>query len=85
MASAFDAIRAIDYTVIFRRDLPAMRAFYGDVMRFALVRELTPNWMEYKVGSQTLALCHRGDKVDGGLYNLRSACRRMGLPHVRRN
>ena len=33
-ASPFQAIRAIDYTVIFARDMPAMRRFYEDVLRF---------------------------------------------------
>ena len=48
--SPFSAIRAIDYTVIFVRDMIAMRRFYEDV------RELSPNWIEYAIGSNTLAL-----------------------------
>ncbi len=55
-ASAFGAIRAIDYSVIFVRDMPAMRRFYGDVLGFALLRELSPRWIEYRVGENTLAL-----------------------------
>jgi catechol 2,3-dioxygenase-like lactoylglutathione lyase family enzyme len=54
--SPFRAIRAIDYTVIFARDMAAMRRFYEDVLGFALLRELSPNWIEYGVGSNTLAL-----------------------------
>src|SRR5262247_623171 len=54
--SAFRAIRAIDYTVIFVRDMAAMRRFYEDVLGFALVRELSPGWIEYRVGDNTLAL-----------------------------
>ena len=54
--SAFRAIRAIDYTVIFARDMAAMRRFYEDVLGFALHRELSPNWIEYRVGGNTLAL-----------------------------
>jgi catechol 2,3-dioxygenase-like lactoylglutathione lyase family enzyme len=54
--SPFGAIRAIDYTVIFVRDMAAMRRFYEDVLGFALLRELSPNWIEYDVGSNTLAL-----------------------------
>src|SRR5881397_1382975 len=54
--SAFQAIRAIDYTVIFVRDMAAMRRFYEDVLRFPPVRELSPGWIEYKVGGNTLAL-----------------------------
>jgi catechol 2,3-dioxygenase-like lactoylglutathione lyase family enzyme len=55
-ASPFQAIRAIDYTVIFVRDMPAMRRFYEDILRFPLSRELSPGWIEYRVGGNTLAL-----------------------------
>ena len=54
--SAFQAIRAIDYTVIFVRDMAAMRRFYEDVLGFPLRRELSPGWIEYRVGDNTLAL-----------------------------
>jgi catechol 2,3-dioxygenase-like lactoylglutathione lyase family enzyme len=54
--SAFRAIRAIDYTVIFARDLAAMRRFYEDVLGFRLRRELSPGWIEYGIGDNTLAL-----------------------------
>jgi catechol 2,3-dioxygenase-like lactoylglutathione lyase family enzyme len=54
--SAFQAIRAIDYTVIFVRDMAAMRSFYQDILVFPLARELSPGWIEYRVGSNTLAL-----------------------------
>jgi catechol 2,3-dioxygenase-like lactoylglutathione lyase family enzyme len=54
--SAFQAIRAVDYTVIFARDMAAMRRFYEDVLRFSLSRELSPGWIEYRVGDNTLAL-----------------------------
>ena len=53
---AFQAIRAIDYTVIFVRDMAAMRRFYEDVLGFPLSRELSPGWIEYRVGGNTLAL-----------------------------
>jgi catechol 2,3-dioxygenase-like lactoylglutathione lyase family enzyme len=55
-ASPFQAIRAIDYTVIFARDMPAMRRFYEGILRFPLSRELSPGWIEYRVGGNTLAL-----------------------------
>jgi catechol 2,3-dioxygenase-like lactoylglutathione lyase family enzyme len=55
-ASAFQSIRAIDYTVVFVRDLAAMRRFYEDVLRFPLLRELSPGWIEYRLGDNTLAL-----------------------------
>jgi catechol 2,3-dioxygenase-like lactoylglutathione lyase family enzyme len=54
--SAFQAIRAIDYTVIFVRDMAAMRRFYQDVLCFPLLRELSPGWIEYRLGENTLAL-----------------------------
>ncbi len=54
--NAFQSIRAIDYTVIFVRDMPAMRRFYEDILGFVLSRELSPDWIEYQVGGNTLAL-----------------------------
>lgn len=54
--SAFRAIGAIDYTVIFVRDMAAMRRFYEDILGFPLLRELSPGWIEYRVGANTLAL-----------------------------
>src|SRR5262249_35005640 len=54
--SAFRAVRAIDYTVIFVRDMAAMRRFYEDILGFPLLRELSPRWIEYRVGNNTLAL-----------------------------
>src|SRR6267154_1139880 len=54
--SAFQAIRAIDYTVIFVRDMAAMRRFYEGILGFPLLRELSPGWIEYRVGNNTLAL-----------------------------
>ena len=54
--SAFQGIRAIDYTVIFVRDMAAMRRFYQDVLGFPLLRELSPGWIEFRLGNNTLAL-----------------------------
>ena len=54
--SAFKAIRAIDYTVIFVRDMAAMRRFYGEVLGFPMTRELSAGWFEYTIGNNTLAL-----------------------------
>jgi len=54
--SAFQAIRAIDYTVIFVRDMAAMRRFYEHVLGFPPLRELSPGWIEYRLGGNTLAL-----------------------------
>ena len=55
-ASPFQAIRSIDYTVILVRDMAAMRAFYGDILRFSFLRELSPGWIEYRIGGNILAL-----------------------------
>ncbi|MBR0777951.1 VOC family protein [Bradyrhizobium diazoefficiens] len=54
--SPFSAIRAIDYTVIFVRDMTAMRRFYEDVLAIPPLRELSPGWIEYSLGSNTLVL-----------------------------
>jgi catechol 2,3-dioxygenase-like lactoylglutathione lyase family enzyme len=54
--SAFRAIQAIDYTVIFVRDMAAMRRFYEDVLGFQVQRELSPGSIEYRVGENTLTL-----------------------------
>lgn len=58
--SPFHAIRAIDYTVIFVRDMAAMRRFYEGVLAFSLLRELSPNWIEYGIGSNMLVLARPG-------------------------
>lgn len=54
--SAFNSIRAVDYTVIFVRDMPAMRRFYEDILCLPVQRELSPGWIEYQLGGNTLAL-----------------------------
>jgi len=58
--SAFRAIRAIDYTIIFVRDMAAMRSFYEGILGFPLLRELSPGWIEYRVGANTLTLARPG-------------------------
>ncbi len=60
MPRALDAIRQIDYTVIFARDMTRMRHFYGSVLGFPVLHELGPQWIAYRVGSTTLALTERG-------------------------
>ncbi|MBL4766884.1 MAG: VOC family protein [Rhodobacteraceae bacterium] len=59
-ASPFQAIQAIDYTVIFVRDMAAMRGFYEEILRFPLMRKLSENWIEYRIGSNTLVLSKPG-------------------------
>jgi catechol 2,3-dioxygenase-like lactoylglutathione lyase family enzyme len=54
------AIRSLDYTVLFARDLPAMRRFYADVMRFEVYYELADFWIEFRVGGNILALARPG-------------------------
>ena len=49
-------IRSLDYTVIFARQMPVMREFYGTVLGFPLHRELVAKWIEYRVGANILAL-----------------------------
>ena len=53
-------IRSLDYTVIFARQMPAMREFYGAVLGFPLHRELSRRWIEYRIGPSILALTERG-------------------------
>jgi catechol 2,3-dioxygenase-like lactoylglutathione lyase family enzyme len=62
--NALSTIRQIDYTVIYARDMAAMRRFYGGVLGFELLRELSPRWIEYKVGGNTLALAERSGRVN---------------------
>jgi lactoylglutathione lyase len=57
-------IRSLDYTVIFARQMAAMRTFYGSVLGFDLHRELGSKWIEYRVGSNILALTERGVVFD---------------------
>jgi catechol 2,3-dioxygenase-like lactoylglutathione lyase family enzyme len=53
-------IRSIDYTVIFARQMAAMREFYGTTLAFPLHRKLSERWIEYRVGSNILALAEPG-------------------------
>lgn len=57
-------IRSLDYTVIFARQMPAMREFYGSVLAFPLHRQLGSKWFEYRVGSNILALAEPGGRFD---------------------
>jgi catechol 2,3-dioxygenase-like lactoylglutathione lyase family enzyme len=54
--SAFQAIKAVDYSVIFVRDMAAMRGFYEGILGFPVLRELSPGWIEYRLGGNILAL-----------------------------
>jgi len=61
LRNAMRAVRCLDYTIVFARDLPAMRRFYGETLGFALQRELSAHWIEYRIGSNVLALTVRGN------------------------
>ena len=55
-------IRSLDYTVIFARQMFEMRAFYENTMGFALHRELSPQWIEFRIGANILALAKPGGR-----------------------
>ena len=55
-------IRSLDYTVIFARQMAKMREFYGSTMGFPLHKELSSRWVEFRVGSNILALTERGGR-----------------------
>jgi catechol 2,3-dioxygenase-like lactoylglutathione lyase family enzyme len=57
-------IRSLDYTIIFARQMTAMREFYGAILGFPLHKELGPQWVEFRIGSNTLALTKRGMMFD---------------------
>src|SRR5262245_54136749 len=57
-------IRSLDYTVIFARQMVAMCEFYGTTLGFPLHRALGPRWVEFRVGSNLLALRERGGVFD---------------------
>ena len=57
-------IRCLDYTVIFARNMAAMREFYGTTLGFPLHRELSPQWVEFRIGSNLLALTEHGIGFD---------------------
>ena len=61
---ALSEIRQIDYTVIFVRDMAAMRHFYETVMDFPLLRTLSEHWVEYRIGANTLALTTHGARFE---------------------
>jgi lactoylglutathione lyase len=62
--TALRHIRQIDYTVIYTRDLAAMRRFYEDILEFPLARQLSDRWFEYRIGPNILALTASGGRFD---------------------
>ena len=78
--TGLSAIQALDYTVVRVRDMEAMRVFYGRTLRFQFVRELSPNWVEYRIGSNTLALAgsfkfDESQTIEAGLATVQLAFR----------
>jgi catechol 2,3-dioxygenase-like lactoylglutathione lyase family enzyme len=63
-ASPLTKIRALDYVVVFARDMPAMLRFYEDVMRFPRGRAIADMWFEFRVGSSILALTRKGSTFE---------------------
>ncbi|WP_341367616.1 VOC family protein [Yoonia sp. BS5-3] len=58
--SPFKAIQRVDYTVIFVRDMAAMKGFYENIMQFTVTRTLSADWIEYQLGPNTLVLSRPG-------------------------
>jgi lactoylglutathione lyase len=54
------AIRQLDYTIVFARDMRRMREFYEGVLRFPIDHEMGAQWIAYRVGSVLLTLTERG-------------------------
>jgi catechol-2,3-dioxygenase len=50
-----NSIRHLDYLVLLCDDMPRMKRFYNETMRFPGYRELG-SWVELRVGSVLLAL-----------------------------
>jgi lactoylglutathione lyase len=78
------AIRALDYTVIFARDLDAMRRFYTEVMQFEVYFELGGgSWVELRVGGNILALTRPGGVIPDRVPPAGTACLQLAF-RVRR-
>jgi len=78
------AIRALDYTVIFVRDLDAMRRFYTEVMQFEVYFELGGgSWVELRVGGNVLALTRPGGVIPDPVPPAGTACLQLAF-RVRR-
>jgi lactoylglutathione lyase len=58
-------LRSLDYTVIYARQMAEMRRFYEQTLQLPLHRELSPGWIEYRIGSAILALAAEGGRFNG--------------------
>jgi lactoylglutathione lyase len=78
------AIRGLDYTVVFVRDMAAMRRFYTEVMRFGVYFELGGgSWVELRVGGNILALTRPGGVIPDPVPPAGTACLQLAF-RVRR-
>ena len=57
-------LRSLDYTVIYARQMPEMRHFYEQTLKLPLHRELSPGWIEFRIGSAILALASPGGRFN---------------------
>jgi glyoxylase I family protein len=60
---ALGDIRNLDYTVLLCADIAATKAFYRDVMGFALAHD-SERWVSFQVGASLLTLKPRGKSLD---------------------
>lgn len=58
------AIRNLDYTVIFCREIEPMKQFYRDMLEFPIARDFG-TWVEFKIGDVLLTLNSRGSGYEG--------------------
>lgn len=62
MALALGGITSLDYTVLLCSKMDETRAFYRDVMQFAIETDL-PTWCSFRIGAALLTLRPRGWKL----------------------
>ena len=65
--SALNQIRALDYTIIYTRDMTAMRKFYEEIMQLEFRQAAGDGWVEFKVGSNILGI---GKEYSGSSISL---------------
>ncbi len=80
MMNALGHIRQLDYTVIYARDLPAMRHFYEKVMEFPVINVLSNSWIEFGLGANRLALTVYGGRFKDVPPPVGNLCLQLTLP-----
>jgi catechol 2,3-dioxygenase-like lactoylglutathione lyase family enzyme len=81
----FKSITAVDYTVIYARDMTAMIHFYETVLGFDLTRKLSPTWREYNIGPNIFVLAKPGPTATDPAVRNGSAALQLAFrvaPHV---